>query len=103
MRLFEFKGDRERWRGSRPSVCVGPIADICALIDRDELQTMFGGYAIYVSDDDASEYIGVWGTRKASQFRQTLEQRGANLEVVQARPLHARLKSTSVRYTSSAL
>lgn len=98
MQVYMFKD--ENWNGSPPDVCIGPRPDVTALVDLDELKAVYGGYALYVIDDDASEYVGVWGTRKASRFRQLLRARGATLDLVERQPTNMRLKVKTVVYSN---
>ena len=98
MKVYKFKGGKERWAGSAPDVCVGLLSEVTALIDLNELKADFGGYAIYVIDEYALEFAGVWGARKAVRFRQILQERGATLDIVEQKLPDMRLKITSVSY-----
>ncbi|HEU0097142.1 MAG TPA: hypothetical protein VFQ67_00070 [Allosphingosinicella sp.] len=66
-------------------VCVGPTAEIEALLGRGFVQAEFGG-AVFYRDDRERELIGVWGRRKASRLRRLLREKGAEIVVHRASP-----------------
>ena len=104
--LYQFTERRKYWRGSAPTVCIGRLSEVCALIDRDEMTAMFGGYVVYESGG-GDEYVGVWGGRSASRMRRILRERGATFNLLPELPsdLHMKVRSVcySVAETSSKL
>jgi hypothetical protein len=57
-------------------------------VTKKELEKLFGGWLLSRADDGSS-YLGVWGARKASQFRRLLQERGAIISIVKgAQELH---------------
>jgi hypothetical protein len=93
--LYQFT--ETRWRGSSPNVCIGRLSEICALIDRDEMATMFGGYIVYEAGQ-GDEYVGVWGGRNASRMRRILRERGATLNLLPGLSSDLRMKIRYVCY-----
>jgi len=98
--LYQFTESRKYWRGSAPTVCIGPASNVCALIDRDEMTATFGGYVIYEGTGGA-EYVGVWGGRNASRMRRMLRERGATVNLLPDVPQHLRMKVRSVSYSAA--
>ncbi|MEY9363905.1 hypothetical protein ABH994_006626 [Bradyrhizobium yuanmingense] len=95
LELYQFKEIRKYWKGSAPTVCIGPLSEICALIDRDELKMLFGGYVVYEGEGQA-EFIGVWGGRNAARLRRTLRERGSTLHLLNSLPRESRVKVRAV-------
>ena len=91
--LYQFT--ENQWPGSAPNVCIGRLSEICALIDRGEMATEFGGYIVY-EDARGDEYVGVWGNRNASRMRRILRERGARFNQLYDRPHGLRMKQRSV-------
>jgi hypothetical protein len=54
------------------------------------LALVFGGCAFFRDDKDGPAFVGVWGARKASQFRETLRRAGIRTKIAR-RPPPARL------------
>jgi len=46
----------------------------------------FGGSAIFRNDETGDLYLGVWGARNASRFRQTLKEAVKGIDVVKGQP-----------------
>src|ERR1700746_202886 len=49
------------------------------------LAAAFGGAAFFRNDETGCCFLGVWGARKASRFRNALRRSGAQLEII---PMH---------------
>ena len=50
------------------------------------LEAVFGGAAYFRNDETGVEYLGVWGSRKASRLRSALRRGEPALQVVAAHP-----------------
>lgn len=50
------------------------------------LVSAFGGAAFFKNEETSECYLGVWGARKVSRFRQMLQGSGAALTIVRERP-----------------
>ena len=100
MDLYQFTDSLKNWKGSAARVCIGPRSAISAFMDRDEMETLFGGYIIYESSG-GDQYMGVWGGRKASRLRRMLRERGATLHLLPDLPPGLRVKITAVHYNST--
>jgi hypothetical protein len=82
--VFAFR-DGFAGRGVNTHVCVTDEAQTTPLLSREEIDRLFFGYVLYKPMLGRS-YIGVWGARNASRFRQLLRERGAELKIVRDRP-----------------
>jgi hypothetical protein len=94
MNLYQFS--ETRWRGSEPTVCVGPISFVSTIIGKRELAAMFGGYIVYTDDDTNTDFLGVWGVRNASKFRRILREGGGSFTLRRGFPPRFRLKMRNV-------
>ncbi len=50
------------------------------------LSSVFSGIAVFRNDATGKYYLGVWGARKASQFRSRLRKAGFQTEIIEAAP-----------------
>ncbi len=55
-------------------------------MDGDGLDQTFGGYCVFRADDTGACFLGVWGARNASRFRNDLRRGGILLELVRGPP-----------------
>ncbi len=59
------------------------------------LNSAFGGSCVFRNDDTGALFLGVWGERNASRFRNGLRKGGLSLEIV-PEPPPARLVVSSI-------
>ena len=78
-------------------VCVADKRKIESTFGREQFESLFFGSTTYRNDTTEEEYLGVWGERNASRFRQLLRDRGIEIQVQKARPPTARCKLKSTR------
>jgi hypothetical protein len=71
------------------------------VMDGDGLSKAFGGSCAFRNDDSGALFIGVWGERNASRFRNGLRAGGLALEIMHERP-PARLVVSSTTGTRPA-
>ncbi len=64
------------------------------VLEGDGLNKAFGGSCAFRNDDTGAWFIGVWGERNASRFRNGLRAGGLVLEILRERP-PARLAGSS--------
>lgn len=50
------------------------------------VSAVFGGCAFFRDDKTGPAYVGIWGSRKASRFRETLRRAGLCLSIVHTPP-----------------
>jgi hypothetical protein len=78
-------------RAGNAVACVAPVDAVVraygggGINDTGGLAKTFGGAAVF-RDDAGNVYLGVWGARKASKFRNALIKSGAEIEVSKERP-----------------
>ncbi len=73
-------------------VCIADKKQIESTLGQGQLENLFFGSTTYRNDTTEEEYLGVWGERNASRFRQLLRDRGIEIQVQKARPATARRK-----------
>jgi len=56
------------------------------IYDSDGLNDAFGGSVVYRDPDTSSFFLGVWGARNASRFRNVFRQRGMTVEILREPP-----------------
>ena len=83
MDVFAFR-DGFAGRGASTHVCVADEAQAASMLSREEINRLFFGYVLY-KPMLGRAYVGVWGARNASKFRQVLRERGAILNIVRDR------------------
>jgi hypothetical protein len=73
-------------------VCAAPLCIVISvyggggLFGEGGVRAVFGGCAFFRDDKTGPAYVGIWGSRKASRFRETLRQAGLRLTIVQTPP-----------------
>jgi hypothetical protein len=77
---------------SPANISIARAADVYDSFSRDELSKLFGGMARYENKKTKEEWIGIWGTRKASKFRRLLREHGWTIIAVKSKPANLRLK-----------
>jgi hypothetical protein len=108
MDVFAFR-DGFAGRGAGTHVCVTEEAQAASILSREEIDRLFFGYVLY-KPMLGRAYVGVWGARNASRFRQILRERGAALNIVRGRPpaplsrwvTHGRQRADAVMAQASA-
>jgi hypothetical protein len=85
-----FKDDLKA--GGPQNVCIGPLATIQDVVTQDELTELFGGYILYVDRTTGAEFLGIWGARKTSAFRNLLRGRDLIVEIKRQKPGNLRVK-----------
>src|SRR5260370_3736021 len=79
-------------RNQNTVVSAAPIDAVVAvyggggIYESDGLSAAFGGSVVFCDPETRDTYLGVWGARNASRFRNTFRQRGATLEIVREPP-----------------
>ena len=73
-------------------VCVVDRPAVEAALGRGQVETLFGGAAVYTDRAIKVEYKGVWGTRNSSRLRALLRARGVELTISRGPPPGARLR-----------
>jgi hypothetical protein len=79
-------------RGSDTVVSVAPAEAVISvyggggIYDSDGLRTAFDGSVVYCDPDTQSFYLGVWGARNASRFRNAIRQNGAIVDIIREPP-----------------
>lgn len=69
---------------------IGDKKFIEKYINHKEFDSLFGGYL--TGETGKQEYLGVWGKRKVSKFKETLRLRGAQFQVSTECPKDFRYK-----------
>jgi hypothetical protein len=79
--------DQRFSRGGDTIVCVAPREVVVSvfgdggLFGADGLSAAFGGWACFKNDETDQAYLGVWGARKASRFRERLRSAGTAIRI----------------------
>lgn len=76
---------------SNTVICAAPVDLVVAVYgggghrDQEGVQRAFGGNAFYRNDQTGACFLGVWGARNASRFRNALR-REAEIEIIPEPP-----------------
>jgi hypothetical protein len=89
--IFLFK-DAIHHRTHQTIVCIAERSRLTLLLPPSDLIDHFGGWIRYVGVDSGTEYLGVWGDRKASAFRRLIRERGESISITRSQPEQVRVQ-----------
>src|ERR1700722_10205351 len=95
LHVYMFRDDHFAPAGNTLA-CVGEKAKIELRLGDGQVETLFTGAAVYISDATKQDYLGVWGARNASRLRRLLRERGAELVIHPKPPPGIRLRHWTI-------